>query len=234
MVILPAGTGHQYLSADDDFLVVGAYPPAGTSMSVRQDRPRTEVNSEGAGSARKDPVCGVRGPLSKLWKKAKRPNISPASLGEAVVSAFAMLGDLLRPKSFAGLFGAAPSCSRTLGIAVYQHGGGYAAMQSRSMMAGTAALAIYGIVVCMFSFARGCEPYLQPCCLAAWLVVAFGLLILPGGQHDADPPFAVIAQGIRGPLCAWRRGHRSPVSSTERPSGDSFLLFRPSSAPAPR
>jgi hypothetical protein len=30
-------------------------------------------------------------------------------VGGAVVSAFAMLGDVLRPKSFAGLFGAAPS-----------------------------------------------------------------------------------------------------------------------------
>jgi hypothetical protein len=29
-------------------------------------------------------------------------------VGGAVVSAFAMLGDVLRPKSFAGLFGAAP------------------------------------------------------------------------------------------------------------------------------
>ena len=30
-------------------------------------------------------------------------------VGGVVVSAFAMLGDILRPKSFAGLFGAAPS-----------------------------------------------------------------------------------------------------------------------------
>ena len=36
----------------------------------------------------------------------------------AVVSAFAMLGDLLRPKSFAGLSDAAPSVAlATLGIA---------------------------------------------------------------------------------------------------------------------
>jgi len=30
-------------------------------------------------------------------------------VGSAIVAAFAIIGDLLKPKSFAGLFGAAPS-----------------------------------------------------------------------------------------------------------------------------
>jgi hypothetical protein len=48
-------------------------------------------------------------------------------VGGIVVSTFAILGDVLRPKSFAGLFGAAPSVAlATLGIAVYRHGAGYA------------------------------------------------------------------------------------------------------------
>jgi hypothetical protein len=48
-------------------------------------------------------------------------------IGGVAVSAFAMLGDILRPKSFAGLFGAAPSVAlATLGIAVYRHGADYA------------------------------------------------------------------------------------------------------------
>ena len=63
-------------------------------------------------------------------------------VGGVVVSAFAMLGDVIRPKSFAGLFGAAPSVAlATLGIAIYQHGAGYAALQSQTMMAGAIALA---------------------------------------------------------------------------------------------
>ena len=40
-------------------------------------------------------------------------------IGGAVVSAFALLGDLFKPKSFAGLFGAAPSVAlATLGLTV--------------------------------------------------------------------------------------------------------------------
>jgi hypothetical protein len=52
-------------------------------------------------------------------------------VGGVVVSAFAMLGHVLRPKSFAGLFAAAPSVAlATLGIAVYQHGASYAARRA--------------------------------------------------------------------------------------------------------
>jgi hypothetical protein len=66
--------------------------------------------------------------------------------GGAVVSAFATLGDLLRPKSFAGLFRASPSVAlATLGIAIYQHGGDYAALQSQSMAAAAIALAAYSV-----------------------------------------------------------------------------------------
>jgi hypothetical protein len=43
-------------------------------------------------------------------------------IGGVAVSLFAVLGDLLRPKSFAGLFGAAPSVAlATLGVALGLH-----------------------------------------------------------------------------------------------------------------
>lgn len=44
-------------------------------------------------------------------------------IGGAVVSAFAVLGDMLKPKSFAGLFGAAPSVAlASIALAAAQHG----------------------------------------------------------------------------------------------------------------
>jgi uncharacterized membrane protein (GlpM family) len=104
--------------------------------------------------------------------------------GGFVVSAFAMLGDVLRPKTFAGLFGAAPSVAlATLGIAVYQHGADYAALQSLAMMAGAIALAVYSVVVCQLLVRvrlRAAPAALLS--LVVWLIVAFGLLTLAGGQ----------------------------------------------------
>jgi uncharacterized protein DUF3147 len=105
-------------------------------------------------------------------------------VGGLVVSGFAMLGDVLRPKSFAGLFGAAPSVAlATLGIAIYQHGASYAALQSQSMMAGAIALAVYSVVVCHILLrARLRALPATMLSLAAWMAVAFGLLVLAGGQ----------------------------------------------------
>jgi hypothetical protein len=105
-------------------------------------------------------------------------------VGGAAVSAFAMLGDLLRPKSFAGLFGAAPSVGlATLGIAVYRHGTDYAALQSEAMMAGAMALAVYSVVVChLLVRARLRAAPATLLSIFVWLIVAFGLLALVGGQ----------------------------------------------------
>jgi len=53
-------------------------------------------------------------------------------VGGVVVSAFALLGDILRPKSFAGLFGAAPSVAlATLSLTLLKEGGQYAALEGR-------------------------------------------------------------------------------------------------------
>ena len=105
-------------------------------------------------------------------------------VGGIVVSAFAMLGDMLRPKSFAGLFGAAPSVAlATLGIAVYRHGADYAAQQTWAMTAGAIALAVYGLVVCQLLLrARLRAAPATLLSLVVWLIVAFGLFTLAGAQ----------------------------------------------------
>jgi len=104
-------------------------------------------------------------------------------VGGIVVSAFSMLGGMLRPKSFAGLFGAAPSVAlATLGIAVYTHGAGYAARQTWAMTAGAVALAVYGGVVChLLMRARLRVASATLLAVVVWLVVAFGLLAVAGG-----------------------------------------------------
>jgi hypothetical protein len=58
-------------------------------------------------------------------------------VGGVVVSLFAALGEVLRPKSFAGLFGAAPSIAlATLGLTIHQNGKAYATLELQSMILG--------------------------------------------------------------------------------------------------
>ncbi len=94
--------------------------------------------------------------------------------GGLIVSAFAMIGDMLRPKSFAGLFGAAPSIALvTLGIAIWQHGAGYAAIESRSMAIGAVALGIYGWLVCQLLMRFGFSALAATSIAAvAWVAIA--------------------------------------------------------------
>jgi hypothetical protein len=68
--------------------------------------------------------------------------------GGIVVSAFSLLADVLRPKSFAGLFGAAPSVALvSLSLAIPTQGPGYVATEGRSMMIGAAALCAFGVAL---------------------------------------------------------------------------------------
>jgi hypothetical protein len=65
-------------------------------------------------------------------------------IGGIIVSLFAAIAEMIRPKSFAGLFGAAPSIGlTTLGIAIVQHGKDYAAFEARSMILGAMAFFLY-------------------------------------------------------------------------------------------
>jgi urea transporter len=69
-------------------------------------------------------------------------------IGGIVVSLFAALADILRPKSFAGLFGAAPSIAlATLGLTIHQNGKTYATLELRSMILGAIAFFVYACSV---------------------------------------------------------------------------------------
>jgi hypothetical protein len=97
-------------------------------------------------------------------------------IGGFAVTAFAVLGDLFRPKSFAGLFGAAPSIAlATLAIAFWNQGAEYAAIEGRSMMIGALALCFYSIAVC--ELMKRCELSAlaaTAASLIAWMSVALG------------------------------------------------------------
>lgn len=68
--------------------------------------------------------------------------------GGVFVSAFSLLGDSLRPKSFAGLFGAAPSIAlATLALTVVERGKIYASLEARSMILGAVAFCLYAYLV---------------------------------------------------------------------------------------
>jgi Protein of unknown function (DUF3147) len=65
-------------------------------------------------------------------------------IGGLVVSVFSLVSDLLKPKTFAGLFGAAPSVAlATLALTVTKDGKLYAAIEGRSMVLGAIALLAY-------------------------------------------------------------------------------------------
>ena len=72
VAILPAGTGHQCLSASSDFSVVGAYPP-GPPMDLVRPTPQAHVKALKTiplvALPRTDPVMGADGPLVRLWKR---------------------------------------------------------------------------------------------------------------------------------------------------------------------
>ena len=101
-------------------------------------------------------------------------------VGGVIVAAFAVVGDVFKPKSFAGLFGAAPSVAlATLALTISRNGKEYAAVECRSMLAGAVALGIYSAVVCV-SLARGHNHPLSAtlASMVVWFAASFGAWFL--------------------------------------------------------
>lgn len=105
-------------------------------------------------------------------------------IGGAVVSTFALLGEVLRPKSFAGLFAAAPSVAlASLGLTAAHHGGAYAAIEARSMVLGAFAFLVYAAIArwLLAKFDRS-SLFSTLTALPAWFLVAFLLLLAVHGR----------------------------------------------------
>jgi uncharacterized membrane protein (GlpM family) len=98
-------------------------------------------------------------------------------IGGAVVSVFAVIGDVFRPKSFAGLFGAAPSVAlATLGLTIASDGKAYAALEARSMMGGAIAFFAYASVVSWVMMRyKTSALWTTTGAVPVWLVCAFTL-----------------------------------------------------------
>jgi hypothetical protein len=97
--------------------------------------------------------------------------------GGVVVSLFALLGDLLKPKTFAGLFGAAPSIAlATLVLTVMKDGKEYASLEARSMVMAAIAFFFYALAVSRLLL-RKKWPVLPITTLSivVWFIFSFGL-----------------------------------------------------------
>jgi hypothetical protein len=95
-------------------------------------------------------------------------------VGGALVSVFALLGDLFRPKSFAGLFAAVLSVAlATLILAATTRGPTYVAVEARSMVVGCVALLAYSTFVVRLLAARIGRPRVVATVgLIVWVAVA--------------------------------------------------------------
>ena len=102
------------------------------------------------------------------------------AVGGVFVCFFAALGDVFKPKSFAGLFGAAPSVAlASLLLTIHKSGVQHAVIDARSMVSGAIAFLVYAWCVCQMLMRRRC-PALQATLslLPVWFAIAFGLWLV--------------------------------------------------------
>jgi hypothetical protein len=97
-------------------------------------------------------------------------------MGGIFVSTFALAGDVLKPRSFAGIFGAAPSVAlATLALTIASQGADYASLECRSMVIGALALGAYSWVLCRLLIRRRADALRASLyALLAWFLTAFG------------------------------------------------------------
>lgn len=105
-------------------------------------------------------------------------------VGGVIVSVFAALGDVLRPKSFAGLFGAAPSIAlATVSLSLHKEGKSWTALEGRSMLFGAAGFFVYAVLAVLVLrrhklSALATSAILMP----VWFAVSLGLWAIFAGR----------------------------------------------------
>lgn len=101
-------------------------------------------------------------------------------IGGAVVSFFAVLAEMVRPKSFAGLFSAAPSIAlATIGITIARHGVHYASIESRSMILGAIGFFCYASACSWLMMRKKARALIATVALMPiWAGVSLALLYL--------------------------------------------------------
>ena len=106
-------------------------------------------------------------------------------VGGLVVSCFSTLADILRPKSFAGLLGAAPSVAlATLALTIRHDGKVYGATEARSMLGGAAGFFVYALAVSWLL--RRYRPSALKAAVSMmplWFLVSLGLWYFLGGTR---------------------------------------------------
>ncbi len=94
--------------------------------------------------------------------------------GGVIVSTFALVGDLFEPRSFSGIFSAAPSLAvTTLGLALFREGAPYASTESRSMVLGAAAFFGYAYATCyILMHYKVSALFASTACIVVWLGIS--------------------------------------------------------------
>jgi len=106
------------------------------------------------------------------------PIIALRSLaGGTLVVTFALISEPLKPKTFAGIFGAAPSIAMaSLTITLLSQGPAKASEYASGMLLGAVAMIAYALTTTAFTKRLGALPA-AIANLAAWLAVAGGLFL---------------------------------------------------------
>jgi hypothetical protein len=101
-------------------------------------------------------------------------------IGGVVVYFVSAVAYVLKPKTLAGLFGAAPSVAlATLALTIHKDGAAYAAIEARSMVAGATGFLVYaGCASELLMRRRYSALAVTSSLLAVWLAASFGVWLV--------------------------------------------------------